>query len=280
MTTIIISSNPEALRNSLSTFANTATVEAEYGSVCVAGSRATLAHHGARSGNLCPCLEENRVFELQAIGVSHIDLDTLGGIAALLNMKPEADGFWSLAAFVDVKGPHRLAEAGASAADLARIHAFWAWSEGHKVFAPRDGSPLDVTREVMAALAIIEDIIADDPQMLDAGEAFRLAGEALESASFVERIGDVILRTSASFVNHLYTHDVPARAVVGYSEKFNSVTVSFADPGVGDNACEFVQSLWGALAGGHKGIAGSPRGTEMTIEDARYAALLLAEKLG
>lgn len=277
---IIIASNPSSLANAISTFSATGTVEAEYGSVCIEGSMATLAHHGARSGNLCPCLEPNRFIELQAIGISHIDLDTLGGIAALLGRKPEAPGFWKLASFVDVKGPHRLSEANASDEDLARLHAFWAWSESHKCFAPRDGSPLDVTKEVVAALAAIEAILADDPAMIAAGEAHRLAGEALESASFVERHGDVLLRSSAAFVNHLYTHETPARAVVGYSEKFKSITVSFADPGEGDNACEFVQAMWGALAGGHKGIAGSPRGQEMTLEDARYAACLLAEKLG
>lgn len=75
-----------------------ATVEAEYGDLVVEGSVLTLAHHGPRSGNSCPCLVENRPQgeqSIEVVGLSHMDLDTIGGCAALLGLKPDAPGFGS-----------------------------------------------------------------------------------------------------------------------------------------------------------------------------------------
>lgn len=96
------------------------TIEAEYGEVCVQGSELTLAHHGPRSGNPPPCVvpqEEVRAAlrrpcwdcEYYApwlcetctglgsytpqniqVGLSHLDLDALGGCMAVLGLKPEA----------------------------------------------------------------------------------------------------------------------------------------------------------------------------------------------
>ena len=268
-TRVLLSASPVSLALALSGLVRTATVEAEFGSELVSGTVATLAHHGERSGNLCPCLEENRDIDLDAIGVSHIDLDTLGGIAALLGRKPEAPNFWQLAAFVDVFGPHRLIE-WCRAQDVDQLNAFWAFSEGAKVFAPRDGSVLDVTAQINIFLNVIEKIIVGDSALIEAGREFARKGEALARESLIETVEanfPVLLRSSTQFVNHLYSPN--GGAVVAYNSKFKSITVSFAN-GEG-NACEFVQGLWGELAGGHKGIAGSPRGQEMTMDDAREA---------
>lgn len=60
-------------------------------------------------------------------------------------------------------------------------------------------------------------------------------------------------------------------AVVSYNKKFHSITLSFEDGGKNLSAKEIVQSLWGPEAGGRDGIAGSPRGQEMTIEDLENA---------
>lgn len=278
---ILLSSSPVSLRAALTAFARTATVEAEYGAELVTGSVATLAHHGERQGQLCPCLEENRNVALDAIGISHVDLDTLGGIMALLGRKPDgyADSFWSVAAFVDCKGPHRLEECKPSRFDKDAINAFWAYSETSKVFAPRDGSVLDVTEKVTEMLNVIDQILDGDEELLAAGRVFAAKGEALARESLVETVEadfPILLRSSSQFVNHLY--DSRGGAVIAYNEKFASVTISFAD-GEGD-ACAFVQGLWGPLAGGHKGIAGSPRGQKMTLEDARTALDRLAAANG
>lgn len=266
----VISSNPANLLAA----APQATVEAEYGDVCVSGTVLTMAHHGPRSGNPCPCSGQYQIPEgISLVGLSHVDLDTLGGCAAILNRRPEAPAFWEAAEFVDLNGPHALGRLAPSETVLRQLHAFWAWSEANRCFAPRDGSVADVTAAVMAGIEIIERICALDESLLAAGDAHREAGERLNAESFIEEREGIILRRSSNFVNHLYTTPagVVCKAVVAFSEKFGSVTVSFADDASRGriNAREIVQSLWGELAGGHDGIAGSPRGQAMTEEDLR-----------
>jgi hypothetical protein len=270
----LISNNAAALQTALAAFGRTATVEAEYGDVCVPGSALTLAHHGSRAANPAPCAAPNGCGDgIEAVGLSHLDLDALGGCIALLGRKPEVGSFWELAEFVDVRGPHRLAEAGASEENLARLHAFWAWSAEHLVFPPRNGGVLDITKEVEAAEAALNRILGGDADLLAAGAAFKAAGEALNAASLVEVVGDVLLRQHEGFVNHLYAapDGAAAKAVVGFNPATGSVTVSFADTPPAGGAVKIVQELWGPLAGGHAGIAGSPRGEVLTLDDARKA---------
>ncbi len=270
----IVSNNAANLAAAMSAFERTATVEAEFGDLCVPGSVITLAHHGSRAGNPAPCAAPNGVGEgVEVVGLSHLDLDALGGCLALLGRKPDADTFWVLAAFVDTRGPHRLGEAGASEEDLARLHAFWAWSAENRVFPPRDGTVADITADVEAAAAALDAILGGDAALLAAGAAFKAAGEALNAASLVEVAGGVLLRQHEGFVNHLYaTPDgVAAKAVVGFNPANGSITVSFADAPPAGGAVGVVQGLWGPLAGGHAGIAGSPRGEVLTLKDARAA---------
>lgn len=278
MVIILLSSNPEVLTVTLSEFARTATVEAEYGSAVVCGSVETLAHHGSRSGNPCPCLSDNTELDLDAVGVSHLDLDALGGILALQNRKPGNKSFWALAAFIDLNGAHKLAQSGADEIDIDRLYAWWAWSEAHKVYPNRDGSISDVSAWVEEACLALMGIFGESADLMAAGVAFRKAGEALNAESFRQAFGRVLYRRSDSFVNHLYASPTGKvfDAVVCYNPKQGSITVSFAAPGARDNACGFCQSLWGKLAGGHKGIAGSPRGQKMTRRQAVKAAKSLA----
>ena len=92
------------------------TVEAEYGDTCVPGSDsmggwATLAHHGTRSGNPAPCVwtSGEEVFSKKtphAILLSHLDLDSLGGVGLVLGFyNPNEQDFWRAAAHIDVCGP-------------------------------------------------------------------------------------------------------------------------------------------------------------------------------
>ena len=286
MTTIVISSNPKSLASAIAG-KSSATVEAEYGSVCVEGSVLTLAHHGPRAGNPAPCLASYEGLALvvtkgiEVVGVSHVDLDTLGGIMAIEGIKPDAPSFWALAAFVDVNGPHKLGESGASDEDIESLYAFWAWSQNHRVFPPRDGSVLDVTSQVQEACQAIQGILAGDETLLAAGQAFKAQEDALNEASFRKVMGTIALRNANGFCNHLYVtpEGEATQVVVAYNKKLRSITVSFASPRPQDNACSFVQGLWGPLAGGHAGIAGSPRGRKMTMRDARVAAEQLARAM-
>ena len=51
-----------------------------------------------------------------------------------------------------------------------------------------------------------------------------------------------------------------------------------ADGGKRVSAKELVQELWGNEAGGHTGIAGSPRGQEMTEKDMKQLAKVVNER--
>ena len=51
-----------------------------------------------------------------------------------------------------------------------------------------------------------------------------------------------------------------------------------ADGGKKVSAKELVQELWGNEAGGHPGIAGSPRGQEMTEKDMQQLANIVNER--
>ena len=278
MTRILLSSNPTNLAAALAAFTSTVTVEAEFGETVVEGSLLTLAHHGARSANQAPCLADNGVAGdpavIEAIGVSHIDLDAIGGVLAVQGYKPDGAGFWALAAFVDVNGAHKLAQAEASDLDVARLYGFWAWAQTHRVFPPRDGSVADVTDEVTKADATIRNILAGDQDLLEAGAQFKLDGEALNKRSFVELMGGVIVRVADMFINHLYLSpdDEVAMACVGFNTLTGGVTVSLADPIPGISARAIVQSIWGGEAGGQDGIAGSPRGKRLGLTDLAKAA--------
>jgi len=275
----LISSNPTNLVAALENTAS-ATVEAEYGNTLVEGSVVTLAHHGPRSANPAPCLAENLSVEVEVIGLSHVDLDSLGGCLAILGKKPEASSFWSLAAFVDVRGPHKLGESGASAEDIRRLNAFWAWSEANRLFPPRDGSVADATAWIEKAEAVIGRILADDEAVLATGDEFRRKGDELNTASFVNEADGVVLRESEAFVNHLYV--LPdgrvVRAVVSYNPRNRAVTLSLADHTPGVSCRDIAVGLWGDQAGGHAGIAGGPR-TGLDYTEAIRAAAALRSAL-
>jgi len=325
---IIISNNVV----SLTTVIPTHTVEAEFGTFCANGSETTLAHHGPRSSNPVPCLGDNVSSETEnlVIGVSHFDLDCLGGVMRCLSLKDfdgEEDLFWNVAAEVDLRGVHKLGEirdeffarksegvkSPSGQEDVwyyctkqwneaeSKLNAFWAWSEDCRLFAPRlvkpedreftpglmDGSDLadpnlvDVTTFFTEAIRIISLILEGsklDPErvvFLQKGQDWVEAKEALEEESFQGTFGQdfVVLRASEQFTNHLYSHgNTVAKAVVAFRTDNRTVTLSLADPIDGVNCCNIAQALWGSEADGHAGIAGSPRGQVMTMEDADMAA--------
>lgn len=311
------------------------TVEAEYGDICVPGTVATLAHHGPRKNNPSPCLGDNMpngylceggrycthgsdsthgVFA-EVIGVSHFDLDTLGGVLRVLERKPNDPDFWAAAAAVDIQGPHKLGtileEVAAAAHDTwiesptpgasreglkkaveRKLHAFWAWSEEHRLTPDRGGKVTDVTEFFNEAERVLGLILQGDEELLRKGEEWAQAKEELNNSSFQAQKNGVVLRRADAFVNHLYVLPVATsrdcshglisglvcKAVVAFNTKSKSITISLADPIPGVSCREIVQTLWGPEAGGHDGIAGSPRGKEMTEADwiAAYEAVIAA----
>jgi hypothetical protein len=271
-TIIYIANNAESLTRVLLPFSSTSTVEAEYGDTTVRGTWDTLAHHGQNASNPCPCTVTNQEKAPEAIGVSHSDLDTLGGVMAVLGIKPETPEFWETAAFVDLNGAHKLEQCPSLTPKIReQLQAFWAWSESNRLFPPRDGTALDVTEFFETAFDIITRLLNDDTELLQAGREWAAAKKRLDAESIIqERSSGVIVREHSTFVNHLYRES--GIAVVALNSTHGSVTVSLADPIPGVSCREVVQSLWGPEAGGHDGIAGSPRGRVMTNIDLKNAA--------
>lgn len=259
----------------------TATVEAEYGDVCVSGSWATLAHHGSRSGNPVPCVLPNRQDTPASllVGISHLDLDTLGGVLALLGIKPFAEEFWAAAARVDVEGPHMLPLITQDNAVLAQLHAFWAWSEANRLVLPRDGAAVDVTGQVFVAADAVAKILGGDSTLLAAGKVWAAGKAELDRTSLVFEAGGLQYRVADAWVNHLYGTET--RAIFGYNPKTGKVTLSFVDEAAAGafDAGKLLQKYFGPEAGGRKTVAGGPRDLFIEPWKARFVATQIASAI-
>jgi hypothetical protein len=284
----LISNNHEnlalALQAVVAEGGQTATVEAEYGDFVVEGSRRTLAHHGPRTGQKAPCSYGNELVDVKitAVGLSHIDLDTIGGCLALEGMmRPGDDGFWRLAEFVDLNGPHKLAFSGACDEDIARLYAYWAFSAVNRIYPERDGTVSDVTEKVQDHFTAVLRILRDDKDYLAEGATFRAAEAKLNTDSYVSEHVGVVVRVSTGFVNHLYTtpSGYLGKAVVAFNTHTGALTVSLADPITGVSCVTIMQQLFGLSAGGHQGIAGSPRGQRMSLFDMAELVDTLRQKI-
>jgi hypothetical protein len=266
------------------------TVEAEYGSFVMEGSVYTAAHHQGSgpagrhlpglllTGMPSPCNDGNIPVLTgdEVVAVSHIDLDSVGGclrtiaLGAATLFAQDFKGFWNLAEFVDVTGPHRMEPDHVWAASL---RAVWAWFQTNRPRFSRTEIE-DCSEFIWAAGVMLQRVLIEqDADLLAAGQAMADAEAALNEESLVRVVEAggrlVVVREAGGFTNHLYRllDGRIAAAVVARNTKMGSVTVSLADPIEGVVCRDIVQALWGMEAGGHAGIAGSPRGQEMSTAD-------------
>lgn len=250
-----------------------ATVEAEYGDKCLEGTMVTLAHHGPRSNNPAPCNTPD-VPELPpfaTVVVSHIDLDTLGGIYALQGRKPEDYRFWEAAEMIDVKGAHHIHELDKDIQD--KLNAYYAYNDGQP--RQRYTEAIDVTKQIDDTYNVVNAIVdINDPEhdkLITAGKEWAQTREKEVEDQLVYENKDVrVFDTNGIFCAASYfspNQNTICPATVTYNEKFKSITLAFEDGGKQLNAKEIVQELWGPEAGGREGIAGSPRNVEMTKND-------------
>ena len=268
------------------------TVEAEYGSVVAEGSLYTAAHHQPGMEDLpAPCNDKQiPVLTEGTVLVSHLDLDSIGGclrtVAGTTDtlFTDEYQSFWNLAHFVDINGAHKLGESGASDEDLLRLHAFWAWSKAN---VSRDHSReevTDVTETIHTCKDAILSVLKNDQAMLKAGQEMIDQTQALNEATFERVLGNVILRVTneeKGFCNHLYTAPTGEgfAAVAAYNKEAGSITISLAESVDGVSCRDVMQGLFGMEAGGHNGIAGSPREQFMTVEQFENTATTLSENI-
>lgn len=250
-----------------------ATVEAEYGDECLEGTMATLAHHGPRANNPAPCNTPDVPVlpPFATVVVSHIDLDTLGGIYALQGRKPEDDRFWEAAEKIDVEGAHHIHELDQDIQD--KLNAYYAYNDGQP--RQRYTETIDVTKQIDDTYDIVKAIVdINDPEhdkLIAAGKEWAQTREKEVEDQLVYENKDVrVFDTNGIFCAASYfspNQNTICPATITYNEKFKSITLAFEDGGKQLNAKEIVQELWGPEAGGREGIAGSPRNVEMTKDD-------------
>ena len=284
------------------------TIEAEYGSFVMVGSLYTAAHHqasGPYAGRHLPGLEQTgrpspcndaaipTLSKEDIVAISHVDLGTIGGCLRTCG-EPEARslfadefaGFWNLAEYIDVRGAHHLDRDHEWAPSLL---AFWSWLKGNRPRFPRNevvdcSDLIECAGEALTAI-----LVEKDAGLLRAGQEMADAEASLNTDSFVGVAGLsrlVAIREWDSFTNHLYripdgrmADAVVADAVVARNTTMGSITVSLADPIEGVSCRAIVQGLWGPEAGGHTGIAGSPRGREMSDRDLAACIAAVIEAL-
>lgn len=250
-----------------------ATVEAEYGDKCLEGTMATLAHHGPRANNPAPCNTPDVPVlpPFATVVVSHIDLDTLGGIYALQGRKPEDDRFWEAAEKIDVEGAHHIHELDQDIQD--KLNAYYAYNDGQP--RQRYTEAIDVTKQIDDTYDIVNAIVdinnPEHDKLIAAGKEWAQTREKEVEDQLVYENKDVrVFDTNGIFCAASYfspNQNTICPATVTYNEKFKSITLAFEDGGKQLNAKEIVQELWGPEAGGREGIAGSPRNVEMTKDD-------------
>lgn len=277
-----IASNPEALvRMSLD-----ATIEAEFGDRCVVGKLHTLAHHGSRAANACPCeIEITPIPDWSNVGLSHVDLDAIGGCLRLAGYGPFEElpeyFFWKLAANIDTRGYHKLSTilkelsedgCGVTEKDLSCItryyHAWCVWSAKNRYYPPRHADAVNCTGFVHSAINIIMDILLGDEVLLQEGDKWLAKQETLEKESFRNIITfpnfTLIVRSHAQFTNLLYTTFLHGAADLVFAHNLTSgaCTLSKADEDFPVDCAEVMKKIFGPNAGGRAAIAGSPRGVK------------------
>jgi hypothetical protein len=281
---VLIAPTAELARELVNTENISATVEAEYGDICIEGKLATLAHHGSRSANPAPCNWEVTPLSNGTILVSHIDLDTVGGVLALMGLKPEDTDFWKGAEFIDVNGVHHIHELPTETQD--KLNAIYAWNATRE--NKRITEVTDVTESILEWLEILEPVLGTNPDIEWIAKGKEWAEKVtteVESKLVSETETVRAFVTDSVFCSASYYSpklQKVCKATVVLNTKFNAITVAFADGGKEHSAREIVQALWGEEAGGRDGIAGSPRSwsiSEEQIEKEFHKAIKAVESI-
>lgn len=253
-----------------------ATVEAEYGGIVKEGSLVTFAHHSGE-WQKCPppCLQPNRKASAQPIKlamISHIDLDTVIGLMALEGCKPKntyfSRAFYKAAGYIDLNGYHNLCKVSKRSQEL--LNAANAYLK--EVADTRFKEITDVTDIYHKVRDFLINLLSDHEfrnQAIDKGEQWAQAMSAQTDVCLVKETANIrVFETKGVFCNAAYynrTQNKLYDACIALNTSQNSITVSFANVAelAPISAREIVQSIWGEKAGGHNGIAGTPRGDDM-----------------
>lgn len=252
------------------------TVEAEFGSELVEGSKLTLAHHGVWKDNVPPCVAQIDDAVIadsdDIIVVSHLDLDAIGGIIRIKRGWETAksfDDFWRGAAYIDVNGVHNIKVLDEFV--QCQLNAYYASSEDFHIRLNESEDLRDVTSEFIELENIIQRILLCDNRLLKKGHAWAKAQEeATERCLVIENRHGRLFKSDGTFCCAAY-YSPKLKRVARFTvtlNRFNAITLAFADGGVEISAEMIMKDIFGKEAGGRAGIAGTPRGVEYTLEDA------------
>ena len=261
-------SNPPAL-----------TVEAEYGGFVLEGTKYTAAHHQPLGspyvgrhltpfGRPAPCNDSGipKLNDDEVALISHIDIDTLGGLMRSTDQFVDNGVFWFYAEHIDTNGIHKAKQ----------DHPCWvlyngltAWiNENHPEIDPKRNN--DVTDFCYQAFDFIKEMLTDGQIATQMGNAHISIQEKLDESTFVEMrpCGLIVRRTRGEKGKHLYREE---NADITVDEKYKKIRISTADHIKNLSCRRLVQAWWGDRAGGQDQIAGSARGQIMSEDQFKEA---------
>ncbi len=254
-----------------------ATAEAEYGSTVIEGQTATLAHH-VQGWTSAPSLSENLNLNVQEddyILVSHIDLDTVCGIMAVKGVYKYSPEVKKGINYVDCNGQHRMFSSEVSEEARRIILSYIGYTLNNR--CPQEE---DITEYVNTLI-----LKFDTEENFSIGLKFVKGRTAVAESILVRAEGGAVLLHQPSEMNVFGLNSeyilggVEYDYIVVFNEKFGSVTASSR---LGSNGgldmVAVMREIFGEGAGGHYGIAGTPRGTTFSIEDAKSVLNALAGK--
>lgn len=301
--TVVLAPNASLAQDFKAKYSPEYTIECEYGAIVVEGSVFTGAHHQndgqySREVNPSPCnnpaipiAENNSTFL-----VSHVDLDTIGGIMRALKEYVPAfsknEQFWAFAEYIDLNGSHKIDYypkfKGMDQKDIQRLknflYSFYGWRTQNKLKLNDIDDISIITHFFRRAAEAITSILAEDPYYLSYGKdvVSRNTKLNVDSYWFTKEIPRqkendpfrVFFRKSSSPAHFLYTHprdNTKADAIVSWNETTGGITLSYFDDHptvemVGP-ASDVLKAIWGPEAGGHPGCAGTPRGIAYKATD-------------
>jgi hypothetical protein len=257
----------------------TLSVEAEYGAFVLEGTKYTAAHHqpiGSKyagrhvisNGRSAPCNDSNipKLNDDEVALVSHLDLDTLGGLMRATGSFVDNSTFWDYAEYIDTHGVHK---ADKNHPYYTILFGIVAWINEHHPKIDHNKNN-DVTDFCYQAFDFIKSALEDGHLATRMGSAFIYLQDKLDESSFVEEkpCGLIVRKTKDERTNHLYRDGI---AVISYNEARRNITISTADLIPNLSCRRLVQEWWGDRAGGHDQIAGSARGQIMSEDQFREA---------
>jgi len=267
------------------------TIEAEYGAFVCEGTRYTSAHHQAIGspyvskaldhafGKPAPCNDQNIpvLDENDVVLISHIDLDTIGGIMRATGKYNDCftekySEFWDLVEKLDIVPDSRSLVKYKTLEVIENLEAFISQTLEEMPF------PLDKNSDVTYLCQLVSEQVKE--ALLQGDDRNERTFIALTPFSLILR------KTDDEPCNDLFSdpEGTPALAVISYDTSKKKILLSLNDISTSEiekglSCIKVSQELWGDLAQGSDIYASSPPNKEMNEEDFKIAADLFSKKI-